>query len=147
VATITPLPGLMIKPAPIWTVTCVEETKVYCPRGVVPFQLSDPPATKPEPFTVRVNGGLPAGTLEGESDVMVAPGIPCPPPPPPPWPPPIMQPCATSRRLLNPKHVKHSHTSFRMVFFSCIDGSGCPPWPRIFCGAGEENKHVGVKLR
>src|ERR1700675_1247527 len=73
VATITPLPGLMIKPAPIRTVTCVEETNVYCPRGVVPFQLSDPPATKPEPFTVRVNGGLPAGTPRGETDVRLPP--------------------------------------------------------------------------
>src|SRR4029077_9068641 len=109
VTTITPLPGLMIRPAPICTVTCVEETKVYCPRGVVPFQLSDPPATKPEPFTVRVNGGLPAGTLAGKSESRVAREV-CfrpPPPPPPPCPPPNMQPCKTSTRLLNPRQRKH----------------------------------------
>jgi hypothetical protein len=84
VATMAPLPGFAIRLALIWTVTCVDETNVYGPRDVVPFQVSDPPATKPEPFIVSVKGGLPAGTLAGERDVKVAPGILCPPPPPPP---------------------------------------------------------------
>jgi hypothetical protein len=87
VATIEPVPGFAMKLAGIRTLTCVAETKVYCPRVVVLFQLSDPPGTKPEPFTVRVNDGLPAGMLVGESVVNVAPGRPFPPPPPPPPPP------------------------------------------------------------
>lgn len=50
-------------------VNCVEEINVV--GNAVPFQLTTEPVTNPDPLTVRVKPGLPAGSVAGLKLVMV----------------------------------------------------------------------------
>jgi len=42
---------------------------------LLPFHCAVDVVTKPEPFTVKVNAGPPAATVEGETEVMLGVGL------------------------------------------------------------------------
>jgi hypothetical protein len=59
------VPALAISAALIFAVSCDLLTNVVS-RGL-PFKFTTDPETKPVPFTVRVNAGLPGTTASGTS--------------------------------------------------------------------------------
>lgn len=66
-------PLAAISPAGTWAVTLVALTKVVA--SAVPFQFTTELSTKFVPFTVNVNGAVPARALTGASEVIVGTGF------------------------------------------------------------------------